>query len=523
MEPPSKMYVANLGRYPSLTRANEIMNPPRWPSKVIGLYLVLADNTEPGYLDNVDWLPELYPWQQTGANALFFTFIHPGTMEVPPAFRNLANTRGSGLPGSVPEDTLIMFVIGGFVYSLDPNPWQWLLSKEAAEKMAETVSEWPDKFGCDGVDLDIEDGAGEHPEAGANLVHFIRRLRQLRPDIIITQPTYGYPTVQAEIDVINAAWDPIGNSNNLVNSIGLMVYEGIKSLKYVQNYASHNKQEPNFPIKSTVPSTAIMLGSKGQSGYEDIMILAKRTLVQDLQGFMIWYASVKNGFDYSPTWDASTSQKSIQGYVEAMELFRKHNEAEKNPTIKQFQHLSPSEINQELERRKHLLQKYEETMLTAEQKSLYEDYFNKRMFEIPDPLFQSWLVFMICSGSDPGHTASFVNPFLKPPTAFQNHLQEAVISTSSPSPITTMTSPSPSTSTDPVLPVLNVTISPTKSCKFLIKKWTLWDPSGLAATLKIPVEDDISSWKVVVSFNKHFSKLSFFNTRSDSATGKTNI
>ncbi len=32
-------------------------------------------------------------------------------------------------------------------------------------------------------------------EAGPNMVHFIRRLRELVPNMIISQPTYGYPQV----------------------------------------------------------------------------------------------------------------------------------------------------------------------------------------------------------------------------------------------------------------------------------------------------------------------------------------
>ena len=62
--------------------------------------------------------------------------------------------------------------------------------------MAETVSHWQDDYGCDGIDLDIEEGAGAAHGAGENLIHFIRRLRQLKPDFIISQPTYGYPQVK---------------------------------------------------------------------------------------------------------------------------------------------------------------------------------------------------------------------------------------------------------------------------------------------------------------------------------------
>ena len=112
-------------------------------------------------------------------------------MEVPRAYQKLAATRGSGAPGSVPANTVIMFAIGGYAYSIKPNPWHWLTSREAAEKMAEKVAEWPEKYGCDGIDLDLEEGAGSNKIAGPNMVHFVRKLKQLNPSMIVSQPTYG--------------------------------------------------------------------------------------------------------------------------------------------------------------------------------------------------------------------------------------------------------------------------------------------------------------------------------------------
>lgn len=32
-------------------------------------------------------------------------------------------------------------------------------------------------------------------EAGPNMVHFIRKIKSIHPDLIISQPTYGYPQV----------------------------------------------------------------------------------------------------------------------------------------------------------------------------------------------------------------------------------------------------------------------------------------------------------------------------------------
>merc|ERR1712212_1031177 len=101
--------------------------------------------------------------------------------------------------------------------------------------------------------------------AGPNLVHFIRKLKSLLPGFLVTQPTYGYPQVQAEIDVINASWNDGGSSNGLADSIGLMVYEGTQALQYVKNFAEGTSQWEGFPIKVDVPRSQILLGCKGSS------------------------------------------------------------------------------------------------------------------------------------------------------------------------------------------------------------------------------------------------------------------
>ena len=43
--------------------------------------------------------------------------------------------------------------------------------------MAEKVATWPERYGIDGIDLDLEDGAGDTPKAGPNMIHFVRKLR----------------------------------------------------------------------------------------------------------------------------------------------------------------------------------------------------------------------------------------------------------------------------------------------------------------------------------------------------------
>ena len=78
----------------------------------MGISVLLADDDHKGFESNADWEPRLYEYQQHGANVLFFTFIHPQTMEVPPAYTKLAQTRGTNVEGAVPADTVIIFAIG---------------------------------------------------------------------------------------------------------------------------------------------------------------------------------------------------------------------------------------------------------------------------------------------------------------------------------------------------------------------------------------------------------------------------
>lgn len=187
--------------------------------------------------------------------------------------------------------------------------------------MAVEVATWPDKYGCDGIDLDIEEGAGDQTEAGANMVHFVRKLRSLKPEIIIGQPTYGYPQVKCTNEVINESWDLEGRLKNVVDSVGIMVYEGTQSLNYVKNFIHGADQWEGFPIKVNVNSKAVMLGCKGSASADTIMKLAQEAVSQDLLGIMVWYASVVNGLQYEASWDASGVANSESGYVQALQYF----------------------------------------------------------------------------------------------------------------------------------------------------------------------------------------------------------
>ena len=71
--------------------------PTRIPARMLGMYALVADDTDKVYTSDYDWNPALFPYQIAGSNTLFLTFINPSRMPVvPAAFANLAKTRGSG-------------------------------------------------------------------------------------------------------------------------------------------------------------------------------------------------------------------------------------------------------------------------------------------------------------------------------------------------------------------------------------------------------------------------------------------
>ena len=95
--------------------------------------------------------------------------------------------------------------------------------------------------------------------------------------MIIGQPTYGYPAIKAEIDVINASWDKRGNLKNVADGVGIMVYEGTESLKYVQNYVEGADQWEGITVKIQKMMPASLFGTRNILRYPI-----------ELQGMFFW-------------------------------------------------------------------------------------------------------------------------------------------------------------------------------------------------------------------------------------------
>lgn len=252
----------------------------------MGLYLLIADDDWP-YASNTTWEPEIPAYMDGGANVLFLAFVNPSLMPaLPPAMVHIGKNRKSGQK--------VVASIGGQAYSAKVDLWPWLKSKEAAEAMAVEVSKWPEQYGIEGVDIDIEDGIGGTTDAGPNVIAFAAKLRSLAPGMAITQPVYGFPAVKEENYVVNTAFAKDMTVKNLIDSVGIMTYSGTGSLNYVRNYADPQSQWSGFPITSAVPSSKILVGACGCASAGDIQTLAAAVRDKDLGGIMVWYSSVND-------------------------------------------------------------------------------------------------------------------------------------------------------------------------------------------------------------------------------------
>jgi hypothetical protein len=284
----------------------------------VGLYLLIADDDWP-YTSTRDWIPKL-PKYMSSVNVLWLAFVQPALMPaLPPAMISIGKNKQAGQK--------VIAAIGGQTYSTTPNPWPWLTSTATAEAMAVEVAKWKGLYGIDGVDLDLETGAGDTSESGPAAMAFARKLKEIDPTFIVTQPVFGSPQVKEENYVTNAAFAKNATSCP-IDSIGIMVYEGTGSLQYVKGYLHGSKEWQGFPIHVDVPPNKVLLGAGGQSASGTIETLAKAAHDQNLRGIMVWYASVidsatgKPGNQYSGgSMDASIQSASTQAeWAKALDI-----------------------------------------------------------------------------------------------------------------------------------------------------------------------------------------------------------
>merc|ERR1719247_919336 len=207
----------------------------------------------------------------------------------------LAQSRGSGKKGAVPAGTVVLFAIGGQAYS-QGEKWDWLASSAKAEAMAAAVAKWPEKYGCDGIDLDIETGAGNVKGAGANLVAFVAKLRELAPKMIVTQPVFGSPSsVPAANRMIEAAYNKTlkNAAYGSLAKVGIMIYSGTGSeewTKYYTDGCSKYCSQWQCSLAACVPASDMVLGIDGSVAAGSITTIARDVVSKGLGGVMVWEA-----------------------------------------------------------------------------------------------------------------------------------------------------------------------------------------------------------------------------------------
>lgn len=290
----------------------------RLPKHILALYLLLSDDTT-RFNAEYDWRPQLHDYQIRGANVFILTFINPANMKVPIAFRNLAATKGTSAPGAVPSNSKVLFSIGGEGYSLSYNPWDWLTTPEKAKEMGARVAKWEKEYNCDGIDLDIEAGAGDHPAAGENLLHFTRAVRaNTSPSFIIIVPVFGWPQVTGVNQLVSTAYGD-GNQLEQLDGVGIMVYQGAESLNWVYQYTEATSRG-NGAITSNVPANAVILGVSGKAPASIVNQLVDAVIKEEYLGIMVWLASVHPQLAYGD--DATSSKVTQDAFISAMNRFQ---------------------------------------------------------------------------------------------------------------------------------------------------------------------------------------------------------
>ena len=65
------------------------------PAGVSGFYCLIADDTVANYTSTSIWQPHFYPYQLTGTNVIFLTFVNPNLLpQLPPAMVALGECKG---------------------------------------------------------------------------------------------------------------------------------------------------------------------------------------------------------------------------------------------------------------------------------------------------------------------------------------------------------------------------------------------------------------------------------------------
>lgn len=133
--------------------------------------------------------------------------------------------------------------------------------------------------------------------------------------MIITMAVFGYPQVFSQSLIVVNSWKADGTNNNLIDSVGIMVYSDTQSLKWVGQYTGQSCSSGSCPLCSSakvgspcskVPKRQVLGGLGGNASQNDVNTLCS----SGVGGYMVWYASADNGFKYDGDADARGSKSN---------------------------------------------------------------------------------------------------------------------------------------------------------------------------------------------------------------------
>ena len=71
-------------------------------------------------------------------------------------------------------------------------------------------------------------------------------------------------------------------------------------------------------INVDVPKSSIMVGCKGSASASTISTLTNEVKARGLRGMIVWFATVREGFTYEPSWDTSNYVNSQGAFINAL-------------------------------------------------------------------------------------------------------------------------------------------------------------------------------------------------------------
>jgi hypothetical protein len=221
----------------------------------------------------------------------------------PESLIQLSQNRGNE-PGKISDDALVLWVLGGQSISDKLSYWDWLKKDDATlDRYAQYVANWK-QYGCDGIDLDVEEAAGSNLILSEQVVKFIKKLKHYWPEAYISCPAYsGGENGRYSQNLLS--------ESGLLDLVGAMTYgnSGEQAYKNVVKLICGSRNEPGCSLSPEseenyntcvkyngvqncfkgLGSKKVLLGvAAGTSMSEQALSVAEAVNQHDLKGLMIW-------------------------------------------------------------------------------------------------------------------------------------------------------------------------------------------------------------------------------------------